>query len=578
MDCMFEPMVRTVVQQVPVMVPVPVAEQSFKVAHKTASKTVVSSCTRALDFVSEKPLLTTMIVGSTAGMGLAWLLRERLRKVSYKIRGIQGEAARPGSTIIPNPQAVPKCQVFLYDVGALWSTFIGCGIRVDNLLVTCFHVIENVETLAIGKGGKTHLVSSGPVTSNKLRDVVYFQLPDDVWSKLGVVTANRQPVPEQVAMKAMPSRIATKIGYTDGSVRPLAAHIGKVVYTGTTIPGFSGAPYMSTDGKVLGMHQGTYSSSDQDDNVGFMWAAVLEDVSTTFRGLGTIGEAARPRKRVAASGAGLYEPGDEPPVRPSNRVWGYGDIRKAVEVGFEDNPLDGWADEQEVDYDAQLQWESTNKDSLDRTIRVMEDLPAAHLQALIDSAQGMISRKQCTGHSPQGPEIPPPSSLFSTAIATARKETETAIEARVEPLERRVAALEAKICQRQSDPAPVVVGPKGPITYPKGTTPIVHPHVCCICSRSFKSVEGLQAHKRTQGHQGEGKKAKPSFLGQPKPQNWRLKSNPGSSTSDRTKASTEQPQVLTSIQDTLTKLESSLELLVKATLGRTQEKERNSEA
>lgn len=541
---------------------VPVMKPVFRAEVKSTTSSVLKqSLATTLDFVKEYPT-TSAVIGSTAGLGLAYLFREKLRRVSYRVRGIQGESARAGSCIVRDDKAWPQCQVLLYEAGALWSTFIGCGVRVGDILVTYSHVVKGVEKLVVRTKKGYFLINAGAVSSSRLTDVSYFQLTPAEWSRMGVTSANRKAVPEQMALRAQPALVWSKEGYTQGTLAPLNLGKMKMEYSGTTEPGFSGAPYMGgpNNSQVLGLHQGV----QDEHNVGYIWFAILEDVKKTFYSPDLVGEAKKPFRsggddQGKADMAAQY-------LRPTldRGAWSYRGLQSQIEqmeVGDS-----GWAEEDDFDWNQTFEAAPTTstgaKSDVDEIVRQMENMSQGTLEAVRAMADGLISKKRVMiGQSPDSPKI----DGGSTLVEVVSKGCNAYTDAKIAELEKRVAALEESRKAAEAS----VEGPKRE----KGPAPKYYSIRCAVCNKGFSTDEGLLAHQAIKGHRAE--RASHTFLGGKKPSHYSGKSKSGSTSVDRFPPSQPNPVNTESLEGILRTLATSLDAALKGIAGQKPAPEQN---
>lgn len=534
---------------------------------KQVRKGLVSATVSTVkEFVKEHPIATAAI-GSTAGLTAAYFMRERLQRLSFKVRGIQGESARPGSQIVDDQTAWPNCQVLLYEAGPLWSNFIGCGVRVGDWLVTYSHVVQGVDKLVAKTPKGSFLVNAGRVLSGRLPDVCYYQLSSALWSQMGTQSANKLPVPEQMALRAQPAMVWSKEGYTQGTLAPL--HLGKLKmeYSGTTQPGFSGAPYMGgpNNAKVLGLHQGV----QEGHNVGFIWFAILEDIKHTFFSVDSFAGERSKSKHIQSGGdddsrnqmAMQY-------LQPTTgrAAWSYRGLSEQIER-MEVGPSDWVADDDDFAWNADLQFEtvagtSQPVDTVEKIIDRMEVLSQDNLEALHRMAEALILKKRSVvGQSPDSPTVDGGSTMVEVTIQTCNKYT----DAKVAALEKRVKELEdSQKMARTNDFKKEKIPPPPP-----------KPHQC-VCLSRFRTVEGLAAHQQVKGCKGERQSA--PFLGgkkrSPTYENWR---KPSSSVG-RSQPSKPTPVVPGNLADIMSELVVTLNGVLQNMSGQKSDPEQNLKA
>lgn len=179
----------------------------------------------------------------------------RMREFVFGLRGIQYESLQPGS--VPTAQAETSYQVSIVDVGLFTTTHVGYGIRVRNVLVVPIHVKNSVRVQpGLQKNGQTVLFSWVGAESRCLRDTFYVFVRPEVFSTLGVTAAPKA----RISGRATPVSIAgPKLG-SEGLLQP-SSTMGILLYSGSTLPGFSGAPYYDAT-RWYGQHTGAMSSSN----------------------------------------------------------------------------------------------------------------------------------------------------------------------------------------------------------------------------------------------------------------------------------------------------------------------------
>lgn len=181
----------------------------------------------------------------------------------------------------------PNFQVFLYGYDGKSYKYVGSGFRYQDFLVTSLHVIDEYRSIQVRKlrgEGKGFEIPRDDFTSGEC-DLTWSLVDPREWSKLGVSTAR--------LVATMPAKIQASVNdglqLTQGSVSKLPV-FGYVSYSGSTWPGFSGAPYY-VNNQVYAMHVGSggvnlgISSSyirallRMEDSYDF----VLQDIKATAR-------------------------------------------------------------------------------------------------------------------------------------------------------------------------------------------------------------------------------------------------------------------------------------------------------
>nr|UGO57093.1 MAG: hypothetical protein [Pyongtaek Culex sobemo-like virus] len=147
----------------------------------------------------------------------------------------------------------PSFQVFLYGYDGKSYRYVGSGFRYRDYLVTSLHVIDEYKCIQVRKlrsEGKGFEILRDDFMSGQC-DLTWSLVDPREWSKLGVSTAK--------LVSTMPAKIQASVNdglqLTQGSVAKLPV-FGYVSYSGSTWPGFSGAPYY-VNNHVYAMHVGS---------------------------------------------------------------------------------------------------------------------------------------------------------------------------------------------------------------------------------------------------------------------------------------------------------------------------------
>lgn len=166
------------------------------------------------------------------------------RRVSYAVRGFKYESLQLGSEFVKGE--IPSFQATVEKPGLLTKTFVGYAVRVDMALCIPTHVLSQC--------GGTPLIGGTRIVTNwaqslKLADVSYAILPESVFSELKM----RKPSIGKIE-KSVLGTCAGRSGVSTGMLRRIST-IGMVSYSGSTLPGYSGAAYASQN-TLYGMHTG----------------------------------------------------------------------------------------------------------------------------------------------------------------------------------------------------------------------------------------------------------------------------------------------------------------------------------
>lgn len=157
------------------------------------------------------------------------------------------ESVKPGSKLLgPKPA---KCQVAItFPDGSPCAS--GFRYRSDLLITAKHAVIEPGKYHVIGNSGYKHVIDSNDFTRVQSSDLVCALLPPNVWSALGVANG----LPAEKIDDGMSVTVSSPDASSTG-VMSSTDYIFHYEYTGSTLPGFSGAPYMQAN-RVAGMHLG----------------------------------------------------------------------------------------------------------------------------------------------------------------------------------------------------------------------------------------------------------------------------------------------------------------------------------
>lgn len=175
----------------------------------------------------------------------------RGRRVIQRIRGIRLESVREGSVF--RRAEIPSFQVAVASAGLLSDEHHGYGVRCNEYLVTPTHVLEKdgemmTQALLIGPKGKV-LTSLNVVKSKMVDDLSYVYLDQKTWSLLGTSKAkvSENTVHCFATCTGEPGQSTGRM--TKTNLRWMMS------YTGSTLPGMSGAAYVDS-GLVVGFHHG----------------------------------------------------------------------------------------------------------------------------------------------------------------------------------------------------------------------------------------------------------------------------------------------------------------------------------
>jgi len=195
------------------------------------------------------------------------VLKKMVSSRRYKImRSYRPEAMRDGSLF--EPGRIPSCQVKVSEVGIFSNSLVGFGLRMEDYLVLPTHVLESVDwpsnDLVLGEGRKSMLLDMERF-QDPLFDVSFFLLTPAQWALLGV---SKGSYLNSVAVDGSRVWCTGMKGRTHGVVKQSSP--GMYTYSGSTLPGMSGAAYESQGG-ILGMHVGASGSQNLGISSVYLW-------------------------------------------------------------------------------------------------------------------------------------------------------------------------------------------------------------------------------------------------------------------------------------------------------------------
>lgn len=173
------------------------------------------------------------------------------------------ERARPESPLV-TATAMPKHQVMIEVSYGAEFYYIGMGFRVDDYLVTVFHNIDGASKIRISNASGVEEIRDGLTAFKQYdTDIAVALIDKSIFSKLGVTTAKLTSAMALKSSGAYGQIVGGKVlQQSTGMIMPCDA-FGYVRYSGSTVTGFSGAPY-GMGKRVLGMHVGAHT-----DNIGY---------------------------------------------------------------------------------------------------------------------------------------------------------------------------------------------------------------------------------------------------------------------------------------------------------------------
>lgn len=190
------------------------------------------------------PLLVGGVLVASSALAWRYLRSERVRTLVDPMM-VSSEGLVPGSPLLEGAK-LPKCQVKLAIVREGVRYIVGAGIRLENCLVTAMHNgFQGTDLVAMG--AIDYVVRSEAIILAP--DLVAYELPEDVWARLGISQSRLAPLARSATVTVTSS---CDMKYSVGELKPSRV-LGRVDYFASTQPGFSGSPYMN--GAVcMGIH------------------------------------------------------------------------------------------------------------------------------------------------------------------------------------------------------------------------------------------------------------------------------------------------------------------------------------
>nr|UGO57528.1 MAG: hypothetical protein 1 [Riboviria sp.] len=350
-------------------------------------------------------VLPLMIIASISSV---WILKSLpYRQISYRMRGIVGEAMMEGSTFVPSD--IPKFQIPLYRADLFSSTFIGYGLRYGDFLVLPLHVYS----LALGKLVAKNTVAVGSfVASRLLADLCYIRLNADQWASIGAarITSYVREV------KSNSVSCCGKSGFSTGYVRKMG-ELGMISYSGSTLPGYSGAAYY-IGSQVVGMHLGLTG----EVNCGVAMPIIAAEIAQVVCGEASISSYSE--EEVL---------GKHAPKRHAFDVDYYSKL--ATQKWAKD------VDDAYYDLDDQLDFGESAEDQ--ELAEILDSLDQVQIQRIYARLSKMVKKKKTmVGQGSEEKEIPMPKSEIWTAIEN--------LGARISSMDRDVEKLSTDVATLQS--------------------------------------------------------------------------------------------------------------------------------
>nr|UGO57428.1 MAG: hypothetical protein 2 [Riboviria sp.] len=200
------------------------------------------------------------------------------------MRGVSvysGEATVAGSPFMDGN--IPRFQVEILIPGLLLDDFVGYGCRIEDYLVMPGHVYDLLpkgEFLMKTAHGKA-LVKPTVLRSAVINDIVYLMVETRVWTDLGI----SKPSVGADVPRAVTVTVSGRKGKTVGTIAHSRIKF-LYNYTGSTLPGYSGAGYVH-NGSLMGVHLGVAGSG----NIGACAEVLLRDIKALLKGEAGVGTA-----------------------------------------------------------------------------------------------------------------------------------------------------------------------------------------------------------------------------------------------------------------------------------------------
>lgn len=422
------------------------------------------------------------------------VLKRGVARQVRRLRGIKGECAQPGSTFTPGE--IPSCQVEVYRVGLFMDTFVGYGVRLDSLLVVPAHVARAAAPeMAIGNKGNKHMIVNPAILSDVFADLQYYPVSTNVWSQLGVAQA--RPVKDFSSAQV---QCVGRPGASSGYLEPIG-NIGMMKYTGSTLPGMSGAAYIKGR-QWYGIHIGVV---DVVSNVGYSSALIAQD--------------AKGKNLMTGETVPSETEMDNIDEDTSQKSWAreapekiYSHVKRAEPVDTSKFKMPLWMDSEEC-----AAGPSIESAGIKQIATGFSKLPASAKEAVLAALKAQIEIERtvmCEGQSDEPVEV-----VVSTT-KTYNDMRFTAMETRLDLLEKRVTVLEKpkEKKQKPQEVTPIRQGPEEEeieepqtIAEPmvgKLTGESVKPQ-CIKCMKQFNTHGALIAHLRALNHFVRGETLSP---------------------------------------------------------------------
>uniref|UniRef100_A0A0K8SS85 C2H2-type domain-containing protein n=1 Tax=Lygus hesperus TaxID=30085 RepID=A0A0K8SS85_LYGHE len=475
-------------------------------------------------------------------------VRPRVVKGIYHFRGIhviRPEAVMPGSPLKPG-SSIPDYMVEVLQPGILRDTFMGYGMRIDEVLVMPMHVFASAcsgDSVTL-KGRTTLNLPLHVIESRRCNDIAYSLLDSMTWSKLGTKKATVLPTVDRSVPVTIFGREGTAAGYATKSVIP---HV--LNFSGSTLPGYSGSAYVS-NGSAYGMHIGVA----MDGNIGVSLESIRHEISTLIKG-----EKRRNPSNMFASNS--YE--DLSGLPKSKPKW---TSKQAAIDASEEDLFDQYNEDPASRSKSFEDWLKGEASLTKELFDSFNDMSITQLESVINLAKNSVAEKKAVSkiYKTHGPDS------FAKVLQVQEEDEEEQTESDV------LAWCVSQITELRKEVSELKLRMEN-TGKPKQSQPKAFP--CDKCSKSFASKLALVMHKVTKHTEGESafpadhqvtEKLKPaSFLGKTSPSMRR--SNKGSNNTSATSvpgvASTSDMKSLSKTKPSPSQLSQYLEVLVQTISG-----------
>lgn len=351
-------------------------------------------------------------------------------------RGVQWEfspeAMQVGSSLMEG--RVPSFQLQIKRLSGLFKEdHVGFAVRVsEHYMVAPKHVLKFVpqQLKLVGPTGALVINTPPIVESRVYPDLAYVRLGSQLFSRMGVTMALLAHSTERPV--DISGCIDGKV-YTSSGILKINGDLQYMMeYSGSTVPGFSGAAYYDNH-RVYGIHTAAYKTMtmDADKNVGFSAQVISNEL-----------------KRIIASfqESPMFYANDTN-TKQYDMPWaGQFQIKDFDFPALDETLDDAWGGEPELDYEEQLDFETPLKKmaSLEEPQRkAMESLIQCTPEQIKEVLAFMTSTKKMKA---KGQSDEQASAEVNRMVYDASHTQFTVVMQKCSALEERVDKLEARVC------------------------------------------------------------------------------------------------------------------------------------